>query len=106
MKQSGSIIVDDNLSDMKEALLEKGSFHLRHNDFICPACKAPVQKGDPDPCLGNLPGVAFACCGHRKDRGYIVFEDGTAILFQGRIDVTSVEDRAMDIERLRSWVED
>lgn len=40
-----------------------------------------------DPCLGHLPGVAFACCGHGKDtvsrehfqRGYIAFENGTII---------------------------
>lgn len=106
MPNAGTIVVEDDNSDIREALLEKGSFHLRHDAFICPACKTPVEKGDPDPCLGRLPGVLIACCGHRKDRGYIVFENGIAILFQGRIDVTTIEDREIDIERLRSWTED
>ena len=31
-----------------------------------------------DPCLGVLPGVAFACCGHGGN-GYIAFENGTTV---------------------------
>lgn len=36
--------------------------------------------GEPDPCLGNLPGVTNACCGHGvPDEAYICFEGGLAI---------------------------
>lgn len=36
--------------------------------------------GDPDPCLGNLPGVDNACCGHGvREKSYIRFTNGTVI---------------------------
>lgn len=31
---------------------------------VCEACQAPRVRHSPDPCLGLLPGVSFACCGH------------------------------------------
>lgn len=37
-------------------------------------------KGDADPCLGNLPGVNNACCGHGvQDQSYIRFTNGVVI---------------------------
>lgn len=31
----------------------------------CIACKAARPASEaPDPCLGHLPGLRFACCGH------------------------------------------
>ena len=37
-------------------------------------------KGDADPCLGVLPGVDNACCGHGiKAESYIRFTNGTVI---------------------------
>ena len=45
----------------------------------CPACGlCPTPEGH-DPCLGTLPGVRYACCGHGRDQGYIMFEDGRTI---------------------------
>lgn len=35
----------------------------------------------PDPCLGYLPGVLAACCGHGKGLGYIWFENGVCVSF-------------------------
>lgn len=36
--------------------------------------------GDPDPCLGTLPGVKNACCGHGvRSQSYICFENGVII---------------------------
>ena len=36
--------------------------------------------GDPDPCLGNLPGVDNACCGHGvRGQSYIRFINGVVI---------------------------
>ena len=38
------------------------------------------NEGDPDPCLGNLPGVNNACCGHgNPDMAYIRFTNGIVI---------------------------
>jgi len=34
-----------------------------------------------DPCLGKLPGVKFACCGHGKRFGYIFFDNGVTVRF-------------------------
>lgn len=36
--------------------------------------------GDADPCLGELPGVDKACCGHRiRSKSYVRFENGTVL---------------------------
>lgn len=38
------------------------------------------NEGDPDPCLGNLPGVDNACCGHGvPDQSYIRFTSGVVV---------------------------
>lgn len=45
-----------------------------HRDY------APSRE--PDPCLGMLPGVVEACCGHGNDaKAYVMFENG--VLFRG-----------------------
>lgn len=49
----------------------------------CKVCKKRVNTLFPDPCLGTLPGVRYACCGHGEpEGGYIMFENGTTIYFQ------------------------
>jgi hypothetical protein len=36
--------------------------------------------GKPDPCLGNLPGVDNACCGHGvREQAYIRFLSGVTV---------------------------
>jgi hypothetical protein len=45
----------------------------------CPACLKPRTIEGHDPCLGTLPGVNFACCGHGVHRGYIAFSNGMII---------------------------
>lgn len=42
-----------------------------------------------DTCLGYLPGVAEACCGH-GGRGYIIFKNGTRIAFDN-LTVTQID---------------
>ena len=38
------------------------------------------NPGDADPCLGELPGVDSACCGHgERDRSYIRFNNGVVV---------------------------
>lgn len=52
--------------------------------MMCFRCNQQVIKGEPDPCLGMLPGVTSACCGHGKKEGYLLFENGKQINFQIR----------------------
>ena len=66
----------------------------------CQRCKLMLPESGPDPCLGHLPGVKFACCGHgSKEGGYISFENGRIIRFPV---LTHVEQRygPMDYETL------
>lgn len=45
----------------------------------CPKCGELSIENDH--CLGHLPGVLNACCGHGVKDGYIQFENGTVIRF-------------------------
>lgn len=47
----------------------------------CPKCKetANLTEDKVDPCLGYLPGVDNACCGHGTGEGYIQFKNGVTI---------------------------
>lgn len=54
--------------------------------WLCPFCGLKREKDfGPDPCLGELPGVDFACCGHggmlKTERGYIAFSNGKVLRF-------------------------
>lgn len=43
----------------------------------CAACGAArPSDGGHDPCIPELPGVAYACCGHGVEPGYVQFTDG------------------------------
>lgn len=37
------------------------------NDRACTECGICVSHDSPDPCLGFLDGVSYACCGHGDD---------------------------------------
>lgn len=51
----------------------------------CGFCHRLVRRGfEPDPCLGELPGVDFACCGHGERPGYLSFHDGTRIEIEAK----------------------
>jgi len=46
----------------------------------CGKCELENTKEGHDPCLGTLPGVLNACCGHgNAGESYIVFENGFRI---------------------------
>jgi hypothetical protein len=48
----------------------------------CKFCNKPnIEDGNQsyDACLGKLPGVVAACCGHGATEGYILFENDTRI---------------------------
>ena len=47
----------------------------------CKRCGAKDIGGDaPDPCIGKLPGVVSACCGHGTHEGHIRFENRAKII--------------------------
>lgn len=50
-------------------------------DYIhpCPKCGEKRRKEGEDACLGHLPGVKYACCGHGEEEGYISFDNGMVI---------------------------
>jgi len=54
---------------------------ISNDHLTCPHCKNKFENDyDPDPCLGHLPGVKNACCGHgNQDQSYIVFNNGLII---------------------------
>jgi hypothetical protein len=45
----------------------------------CPNCGMKRTKEGHDPCIGELPGVKNACCGHGTELGYVAFENGVTI---------------------------
>lgn len=52
--------------------------------------KSGKRTGYADPCMGILPGVKYACCGHGNDPhvfGYIFFENGVTIRFNSIVEV-------------------
>jgi hypothetical protein len=62
-----------------------------HGKFMvikCPRCGRKETSESHDPCIANLPGVLNACCGHGKEEGYIMFENG--IIIRGNF---TVEDK-------------
>ncbi len=47
---------------------------------VCPICgKDQIEE---DPCLGHLPGVWSACCGHGVGKGYINFTNGWTMIIE------------------------
>lgn len=60
---------------------------------VCRTCKRPPTVRGHDPCIADLPGVNFACCGHGRlaefvnprgeekamDYCYVAFDDGIAL---------------------------
>ena len=58
---------------------DNGQPYSRNNRRRCKACGLSRKKSGHDPCIENLPGVKFACCGHGIEPGYIYFENGTIV---------------------------
>jgi hypothetical protein len=51
-----------------------------NNRRNCGHCNLPDREDDIDPCLGKLPGVANACCGHGNPKNsYVQFENKVTI---------------------------
>ena len=66
----------------KYRYVDTGEFSWEVPHRPCPKCnEVPTEEGH-DPCIANLPGVKFACCGHGVEQGYITFEDNRTIRFK------------------------
>lgn len=63
--------------------------HQFKKGWVCPLCKLARGPDYHDPCIRNLPGVKYGCCGHGghgDTQGYLYFENGVCIHFN----VTSI----------------
>lgn len=51
-------------------------------DWKCSLCDRQRGEDGHDPCLGRLPGIQFACCGHGGEgpnEAYLYFENGVRV---------------------------
>ena len=59
---------------------EDGTLVADDPDRSCGRCGRPNTTDGHDACLGELPGVVNACCGHGNSRNaYVVFTDGVRL---------------------------
>jgi hypothetical protein len=62
-----------------------------YSKLICPKCKLNPTSDNHDPCIKNLKGVDYACCGHGINDGtehaYIKFNDGKVVRFKTTEDI-------------------
>lgn len=73
-----------------------GQFEQREDEAThCGACKMAWRADGVDPCLGRLPGVVNACCGHGDvEMSYIEFENGVSV--SGMILINHPRDLALE----------
>jgi hypothetical protein len=64
---------------------------------ICAKCGHPRTVVGDDPCLDDLPGVVFACCGHGVVPGYVMFENGVTI--RGTFEVEDAKFRNIEEQK-------
>jgi len=48
---------------------------------LCKHCGQLPTKEGYDSCIGELPNVKFACCGHGKDNPYAILNSGEKLDF-------------------------
>jgi len=66
-----------------EALFDRDLNRLVDDDFRCKKCGLKSVNRH-DPCIMNLPGVKYACCGHGVEDAYIALDSGHII--RGKFD--------------------
>lgn len=70
--------IPNKRGETEEFYYDNGEKVDRSNLRPCINCgKKPTEKGH-DACLGELPRVKYACCGHGEE-GYILFNNGIRI---------------------------
>jgi hypothetical protein len=55
----------------------------------CLHCGLSPTKEGYDACIGYLPNVMHACCGHNVRRPYAMFNDKTTIYFKDLVEMKS-----------------
>jgi hypothetical protein len=80
------------------------NMEIADNPRKCPKCgRVPTDNGH-DACLGNIPGVFAACCGHGVYRGYKVLRSGGLKRPLDDVDIIAyVIFRIEDIEQWLLW---
>ena len=63
----------------KPTLSPTEMIHQWEEGWECPACHLHRGPDGHDPCLGHLPGIKFACCGHGGKGPYLYFENGVRL---------------------------
>jgi hypothetical protein len=72
-----SYLRDDKSSNDLKTITNHSDTSIKR--IPCVKCgKLPTDEGH-DACLGTLPGVIDACCGHGVTEAYINFENGVTI---------------------------
>jgi len=62
-----------------------------HSERPCGNCGKPYTKEGYDACLGKLPGVMNACCGHGNiNEAYVQFLDGKVIDGKDAINIMNI----------------
>jgi hypothetical protein len=64
-----------------EIFIDKESCEeINRSEMKCAECNLLPTKDGHDPCIADLPGVIFACCGHGNlGQAYVAFADGRTI---------------------------
>jgi len=74
----GHLVVFDE--GIKRYRYADGTIIDRDSPRPCPRCGRARTAEGHDICLGTLPGVLFACCGHgNTDDAYVVFDTGDGL---------------------------
>jgi hypothetical protein len=87
--QYGHVVRKDG--DDRAVYVDDGTPVDPRNPRPCLGCGAKIKEGEHDPCIANLPGTQYACCGHGLDRaprhgapnGYVSLQDGRCFRFSG-----------------------
>lgn len=65
---------------------------------LCNFCDRPPTAEGHDPCIANLPGVEYACCGHGEtgplSGAYLVFRDKQTVI-RGAFDHLAYAEKIM-----------
>jgi hypothetical protein len=69
---------DDMLEDDDSDEFYVDTGELATYERPCAACGLVAGEDGPDPCIGTIPGVDYACCGHGDPTGaYIGWSSGS-----------------------------
>jgi len=72
-----------------------------HLERACGNCKQQRTIEGHDACLGTLPGLMNACCGHGNPKeAYVQFLDGTAIHGEDAVIIQNILKKCRDTEKI------